>query len=146
MGWTKANVWPAGIVYGTVLDLGRWLVANLNRGVYKGYRLISEKTFEEVMRRQYDQFAGPIHEGWLNESSGYGLTWWVSERRGERIFAHSGSVTGYTAFLAGNLDQKSGFAILTNGNRAHRPLFDLALLALDYLNGDEIAPVAEKRR
>ncbi len=134
VGWTKANVWPAGIVYGTVIDLGRWLIANLNRGVYKGYRLVSEKTFEEVMRRQYDQFAGPIHEGWLNKTSGYGLTWWVSERNGEKIFAHSGSVTGYTAFLVGNLDRKTGFAILTNGNRAHRHLFDLALKALDYLD------------
>jgi CubicO group peptidase (beta-lactamase class C family) len=136
VGWTKANVWPAGIVYGTVIDLGRWLIANLNHGVYKGYRLIGEKTFEEVMRRQYDRFAGPIHEGWLNETSGYGLTWWVSERGGEKIFAHSGSVTGYTAFLAGNLDRKTGFAILTNGNRAHKHLFGLALKALDYLGGE----------
>jgi CubicO group peptidase (beta-lactamase class C family) len=136
VGWTKANVWPAGIVYGTVIDLGHWLIANLNHGVYKGYRLIGEKTFEEVMRRQYDRFAGPIHEGWLNETSGYGLTWWVSERGGEKIFAHSGSVTGYTAFLAGNLDRKTGFAILTNGNRAHKHLFGLALKALDYLGGE----------
>jgi CubicO group peptidase (beta-lactamase class C family) len=144
VGWTKANVWPAGIVYGTVIDLGRWLIANLNHGVYKGYRLISEKTFNEVMRRQYDQFAGPIHEGWLNETSGYGLTWWVSDRGGERVFAHSGSVTGYTAFLVGNLDRKTGFAILTNGNRAHQPLFDLALKALDYLAGKtQSVPAAE---
>ena len=50
------------------------------------------------------------------------------------------------SFLAGNLDRKSGFAILTNGNRAHRPLFDLALRALDYLNGDLRAPAAEKQR
>jgi len=144
VGWTKANVWPAGIVYGTVIDLGRWLIANLNRGVYKEYRLIGEKTFKEVMRRQYDQFAGPIHEGWLNESSGYGLTWWVSERDGEKIFAHSGSVTGYTAFLAGNLDRKTGFAILTNGNRAHKHLFGLALKALDYLREEGQAAPAEQ--
>jgi CubicO group peptidase (beta-lactamase class C family) len=144
VGWTKANVWPAGIVYGTVIDLGRWLIANLNRGVYKEYRLIGEKTFKEVMRRQYDQFAGPIHEGWLNETSGYGLTWWVSEREGEKIFAHSGSVTGYTAFLAGNLDRKTGFAILTNGNRAHKHLFGLALKALDYLRDEGQAAPPEQ--
>ena len=85
------------------------------------------------MRRQYDRFAGPMHEGWLNETTGYGLTWWVSERRGETIFAHSGSVTGYTAFLAGNLDRKTGVAVLTNGNRSHKYLFELALLGLDCL-------------
>jgi CubicO group peptidase (beta-lactamase class C family) len=134
VGWTKANAWPAGIVYGTVIDQAQWLIANLNHGVYKGKRLISEATFEEAMRRQYDRFAGPLHEGWLNETTGYGLTWWVSERRGEKIFAHSGSVTGYTAFLAGNLDRKTGVAILTNGNRCHKYLFDLALLGLDCLD------------
>jgi CubicO group peptidase (beta-lactamase class C family) len=137
VGWTKANVWPAGIVYGTVIDQAHWLIANLNHGVYKDSRLISEATFEEVMRRQYDRFAGPMHEGWLNETTGYGLAWWVSERGGEKIFAHSGSVTGYTGFLAGNLDRKTGFAILTNGNRSHKYLFELALLALDCM-GREI--------
>ena len=112
----------------------RWLIANLNRGLYRGYRLISENTFEEAMSRQYDRFAGPIHEGWLNETTGYGLSWWISERAGEKVFAHSGSVTGYTAFLAGNLDRRTGFAVLTNGNRSHRHLFELALKALDVLS------------
>ncbi|MGD8538662.1 MAG: serine hydrolase domain-containing protein [Candidatus Aminicenantes bacterium] len=130
---TKADVWPAGVVYGTVLDQANWLIANLNRGVFKGHRLISEETFQEVMTRQYDQFAGPIARGWLNETTGYGLTWWISERNGDKLFAHSGSVSGYTAFLVGNLDKKTGFAILTNGHRSHPHLYKLALTALDLL-------------
>ncbi len=129
----KANVWPAGIVYGTVIDQAHWLIANLNGGVYKEHRLISEETFKDVMTRQYDKFKGPISDGWLNETTGFGLTWWISERKGEKLFAHSGSVPGYTAFLAGNLDQKTGFAILTNGNRSHKYLFDLAVKALDLI-------------
>jgi CubicO group peptidase (beta-lactamase class C family) len=129
----KANVWPAGIVYGTITNQAHWLIANLNRGVFKGHRLISEETFQKVMTRQYDQFAGPISEGWLNESTGYGLTWWITQRKGDTYFAHSGSVSGYTAFLAGNLDKRIGFAILTNGHRAHKHLFRLAISALDLL-------------
>jgi CubicO group peptidase (beta-lactamase class C family) len=136
VGWTKANVWPAGIVYGTVINQAQWLIANLNHGVYKDHRLISEDTFAEMMKRQYDQFAGPIKEGWLNETTGYGLAWWISERNGEKLFAHSGSVNGYTAFLAGNLDRRTGFAILTNGNRAHKYLFDLAIKALDLITSE----------
>ncbi len=131
---TKADVWPAGIVYGTVLDQANWLIANLNRGVFKGHRLIREETFQEVMRRQYDQFAGPIARGWLNETTGYGLTWWISERNGDKLFAHSGSVSGYTAFIAGNLNKKTGFAILTNGDRSHPHLYKLAIAALDLLD------------
>lgn len=129
----KANVWPAGIVYGTVTNQANWLIANLNRGVFKKHRLINEDTFQEVVTRQYDQFAGPISDGWLNETTGYGLTWWISQRNGDTYFAHSGSVSGYTAFLAGNLNEKTGFAILTNGHRVHKHLFELAISALDLL-------------
>src|SRR5262245_17687629 len=52
----KANVWPAGIVYGTVLDQANWLIANLNGGQFKKKRLISENSFNEMMRLQYPQF------------------------------------------------------------------------------------------
>jgi CubicO group peptidase (beta-lactamase class C family) len=86
-----------------------------------------------MMTRQYEQFREKISDGWLNETTGYGLTWWISERNGHVLFAHSGSVPGYTAFMVGNLNKKTGFTILTNGNRAHKHLFDLAVKALDLL-------------
>jgi CubicO group peptidase (beta-lactamase class C family) len=128
--WVKADAWPAGVVYGTAVDQARWLMANVNGGVYKGRRIIAESTFREMTRRQFDRFAGPINGGWLNESSGYGLAWWVSTQNGDTIIAHSGSVNGYTAFLAGDLNRRTGVAILTNGNKAHRWLYSLALKAL----------------
>ena len=40
----KASVWPAGLVYGTVMNQANWLICNLNGGVFKGKRLISEQT------------------------------------------------------------------------------------------------------
>ncbi len=128
--WVKADAWPAGVVYGTAVDQARWLMANLNGGVYKGRRVVGEASLREMTRRQFDRFAGPINGGWLNETSGYGLAWWVSTLEGETIIAHSGSVNGYTAFLAGNLQRRTGVAILTNGNKAHRWLYSLALKAL----------------
>jgi CubicO group peptidase (beta-lactamase class C family) len=129
----KAAVWPAGLVYGTVLNQANWLIANLNGGVFKGKRIISEQTLEQMFTRQYDQFKGPIEGIWGNETAGFGLTWWAQSRDGDRYFAHSGSVPGYTAFLLGNRDRKLGFAILTNGHRAHPHLFKLADRAMDLL-------------
>jgi CubicO group peptidase (beta-lactamase class C family) len=129
----KAAVWPAGLVYGTVLNQANWLIANLNGGVFKGKRIIGEQTLEQMFTRQYDQFKGPIEGLWGNENAGFGLTWWVQVRDGDRYFAHSGSVPGYTAFLLGNRDRRLGFAILTNGNRAHPHLIKLADRAIDLL-------------
>ena len=129
----KASVWPAGIVYGTVLNQANWLITNLNGGAFKDKRIISEQTLEQMFTRQYDQFKGRIEGIWGNETAGFGLTWWTQVRDGDRYFAHSGSVAGYTAFLLGNRNRKLGFAILTNGNRSHQHLFKLADRAIDLM-------------
>ena len=129
----KASVWPAGIVYGTVLNQANWLILNLNGGVFKDKRLISQATMDQMFTRQYDQFKGGIEGIWGNETAGFGLTWWTEVRDGDRYIAHSGSVQGYTAFLLGNRDRKLGFAILTNGNRAHPHLFKLADKVMDLM-------------
>jgi CubicO group peptidase (beta-lactamase class C family) len=129
----KASVWPAGIVYGTVLNQANWLITNLNGGVFKDKRLISQATLDQMFTRQYDQFKGTIENIWGNESAGFGLTWWTEVRDGDHYIAHSGSVPGYTAFLLGNRERKLGFAILTNGNRAHPHLFKLGDKAIDLM-------------
>ena len=129
----KASVWPAGIVYGTVYDQANWLIANLNGGKFKDKRIISETTLDQMFTRQHDKFKGSIEGIWGNDTAGFGLTWWSQVREGDRYFAHSGSLSGYTAFLLGNRDRKLGFAILTNGNRAHPHLFKLADRAMDLM-------------
>ncbi len=129
----KASVWPAGIVYGTIYDQANWLIANLNGGKFKDKRIISEATLDQMFTRQHDKFKGRLVGIWGIETAGFGLTWWSQVLEGDRYFAHSGSLAGYTAFLLGNRDRKLGFAILTNGNRAHPHLFKLADRAMDLL-------------
>jgi CubicO group peptidase (beta-lactamase class C family) len=139
----KASVWPAGIVYGTVLNQANWLILNLNGGKFKDKQVIKEATLEQMFTRQYDQFKGRIEDIWGNETAGFGLTWWNQVRDGDRYFAHSGSVGGYTAFLLGNRDRKLGFAILTNGNRAHPHLFKLADQAMDLMKKHTVPKAAK---
>ena len=129
----KLAAFPAGVVYGTVLDLANFLIANLNNGLFKGKRIVSEAALEQMFTRQYDRFKGAIAGIWGNETAGFGLAWWLQQRHGENYFAHSGSLPGYTAFVLGNRDQKLGFAILTNGNEAHAHLFKLGDIAIDLM-------------
>jgi len=130
----KANVWPAGIVYGTVHDQAAWVRFNLGDGSWRDGRLLEAATLDEMHTLQYEQFAGEsMGGGWGYEEPGYGLTWWVSARGGERFFAHSGSVSGYTAFASGNRTRGFGVAFLTNGNRAHPHLVRLTRLVLDLM-------------
>jgi CubicO group peptidase (beta-lactamase class C family) len=140
---TKANVWPAGIVYGTVHDQASWVRFNLGDGTAPpagegqpsgGERLLQAPTLEMMQTLQFTEFAGnAMAGGWGYEDPGYGLTWWTTTRDGEGFFAHSGSVNGYTAFVMGNRIRGLGVAFLTNGNRAHPHLVRLSNLALDLL-------------
>ncbi len=130
----KANVWPAGIVYGTVHDQANWVRFNLGDGRWRNDRLLAAATMDEMHTLQYEQFAGdPMGGDWGYDDPGYGLTWWVSTQGDERFFAHSGSVSGYTAFASGNRSRGFGIALLTNGNRAHPHLVRLTRLALDLM-------------
>jgi CubicO group peptidase (beta-lactamase class C family) len=133
-GRTKADIWPAGIVYGTVHDQASWVRFNLGDGAVEGGRLLRPETLDLMHNLQFRQFSGgSMGGGWGYENTGYGLTWWVSDRKGEAFFAHSGSVSGYTAFVMGNRTLGFGIAVLTNGNRAHRHLVRICNLALDLL-------------
>jgi CubicO group peptidase (beta-lactamase class C family) len=134
----KANVWPAGIVYGTIHDQARWVRFNLGDGASGEARLLEPGTLEEMHTLQFPELAGePMAGSWGYEDPGYGLTWWTSHRDGERYFAHSGSVPGYTAFVMGNRSRGFGVAFLTNGHAAHPHLVRLSNLAVE-LMGEEL--------
>jgi CubicO group peptidase (beta-lactamase class C family) len=135
----RASVWPAGIVYGTIANQANWLIANLNGGAFKGRHVLGEQLHTQMLTKQLPQFPGPVENLWGGKEAGFGLTWWVEERDGDKFFAHSGSVPGYTAFLQGNRTRRLGFAILTNGNRAHPHLIKLADKALELLKQNGLA-------
>ncbi len=130
----KANVWPAGIVYGTIHDQARWVSFNLGDGMAGARRLLSPATLTEMQTLQFGQMAGePMGGGWGYEDPGYGLTWWTTTRGDDAYFAHSGSVPGYTAFVMGNRGRGHGVVLLTNGNRAHPHLVRISNLAMDLM-------------
>lgn len=135
----KANVWPAGIVYGTIHDQARWARFNLGDGMAGDTRLLASETIREMQTLQFEQFIGDgMAAGWGYDDPGYGLTWWTTTRAGESFFAHSGSVPGYTAFVMGNRSLGHGVVFLTNGHAAHPHLIRLSNLALD-LMAEELA-------
>ena len=102
---TKADIWPAGIVYGTVHDQARWVRFNLGDGSVDGGRLLKPETLDLMHTLQFSQFSGGrMGGGWGYERSGYGLTWWTTQREGEKFFGHSGSVSGLYGLCNGEQD------------------------------------------
>ena len=127
----------AGSVYISARDLGNWLLFQLGDGTWRGKRLLSSESLEEMHKPQVvipldDAAKGTFPEAHLLS---YAMGWNVSDYRGTRIVQHAGWIDGYRVHLTLLPEQHAGFAILCNldGTRmnlaASNSLADL-LLAL----------------
>ena len=95
---------PAGAINSSARDMAQWVRLMLNNGVVNGKRLVSEKGFDELTRKQMN-IGGPID---------YGLGWFLRQWNGHKVVEHGGNIDGFNSQVALMPDQKLGFVLLTN--------------------------------
>jgi len=95
---------PAGAIDSSARDMAQWVRFMLGKGVFNGKRLVSEKGFEELTRKQIN-IAGSVD---------YGLGWFLRQWNGHKVVEHGGNIDGFNAEVAFMPDQNVGFVLLTN--------------------------------
>lgn len=95
---------PAGAINSNVRDMAQWLRLQLAGGEYKGKRLISRESLEEMRTPQVT----------MSEALTYGLGWMLHKWKGHRVVQHNGSIDGFGAALGLLPDDNIGFVLLTN--------------------------------
>ena len=95
---------PAGAINSSARDMAQWVRLMLNNGTYNGKRIVSEKGFDELVRKQMN-IAGPMD---------YGLGWFLRQWNGHKVVEHGGNIDGFNSQVAFMPDQKVGFVLLTN--------------------------------
>ena len=95
---------PAGAINSSARDMAQWVRLMLGNGVFNGKRLVSEKAFDELTRKQIN-IAGTVD---------YGLGWFLRQWNGHKVVEHGGNIDGFNAQVAFMPDQKLGFVLLTN--------------------------------
>jgi CubicO group peptidase (beta-lactamase class C family) len=95
---------PAGAINSNARDMAQWLRLMLNDGMFDGKRLVSEKSFQELLSVQ-NKVAGNVN---------YGLGWFLRDWKGHKVAEHGGNIDGFNAQVAFMPDQKLGFVLLTN--------------------------------
>jgi CubicO group peptidase (beta-lactamase class C family) len=95
---------PAGAINSSARDMAQWLRLMLANGNYNGKRVVSEKGFDELVRKQMN-IGGPVD---------YGLGWFLRQWNGHKIVEHGGNIDGFNSQVALMPDQKLGFVLLTN--------------------------------
>ncbi|MCR9162976.1 MAG: serine hydrolase domain-containing protein [Nannocystaceae bacterium] len=95
---------PAGAINSTVLDMTAWLRFQINRGIYRGDRLIKAKTLAETWTPQID-VGGDVK---------YGLGWFIEDYEGQPMLHHGGNIDGYSAMVSFLPEERLGFVMLSN--------------------------------
>lgn len=128
-GWPTEPPDPAGSLVSTVEDLGRFLIAHLNGGVYSGRRILSEDTIAHMHS---------LHARAGSSQGGMGLGFRVDHARGRRLICHGGDGATFTALIAAHPDERVGVALLVNQGRAQTARSVIGQAALAALLGEEL--------
>jgi CubicO group peptidase (beta-lactamase class C family) len=95
---------PAGAINSSARDMAQWVRLMLANGTFNGRRLVSEKGFDELVRKQVS----------IGGTVDYGLGWFLRQWNGHKVVEHGGNIDGFNAQVALMPDQKLGFVLLTN--------------------------------
>jgi len=96
---------PAGSLWSNVLDMGRYLITELNEGVAPdGTPVVSAENLAITWEPQVA----------ITADASYGLGWIVDEYKGLLMLQHGGNTLGFTSDLAFLPEIDMGISVLTN--------------------------------
>lgn len=112
---------PAGSVWSTADDIGKWVNFMLGNTTVNGKELLKPATYNELLRPQviipfarYYPTAALTKPNWTT----YGLGWFQNDYRGKKVDLHTGSLAGRIAITGMIKEKKIGVYIFGNLNQA----------------------------
>ncbi|MBC7081455.1 MAG: beta-lactamase family protein [Thermoplasmatales archaeon] len=97
--------YPAGGLRTNLIDLSKFLLAHMNGGEYKGVRILSKESVEEMQRVQYES---------KKYSFQYGLGWQIWKRGDETYIGHTGGLYGVATDMKFRASDNVGIIFFTN--------------------------------
>ncbi len=140
---------PAGSMYSTVLDLGRFMSVLFNGGEGPKGRVLKKETLEAMWRPQFAP---------KDAKEGFGIGFHLDELHGRRRVGHGGAVYGFATDLSALPDEKLGAVVVAARDVANPVVTRIAEVALGHmlavrqkkplpaLERTEALPRAEARR
>ena len=123
---------PAGAINSSARDMAQWLRLMLGGGVFEGKRLVSEKSFAELVKPQM-KIQGQVS---------YGLGWFLREWKGHKVAEHGGNIDGFNAQVALMPDQRLGFVMLTNVSASPLPASTMSVIWSNLVGDPDAKPAA----
>lgn len=112
---------PTASVVSTLQDMGRFMIAHLQKGQYQGKRILSDSAAER-MHRQYVTMH-PRVPGWT-------LGFQVNDLNGRTLIEHGGDIGGFSSLMTLLPQEGVGFFVVHH-LEGHNLRFDIRQLVLD---------------
>ncbi len=112
---------PAGSMYSTVLDLGRFVSALFAGGVGVGGPVVSPETLAAMWTPQFAEGGA---------TTGFGLGFFVGDLDGRRMVRHGGAIYGFSTELAALPDERLGVVVVASLDISNAQVDRIAELAL----------------
>ena len=109
---TCSCVEPAGLIVSNVEELSHWVIALLNKGVYKNTQAIPSAAIEEVLHVNNIGFGRYKYKEVID--AGYGLGINISSYKGHYFLFHGGTAGGYRTEISFFPADSIGIIVLTN--------------------------------
>jgi CubicO group peptidase (beta-lactamase class C family)/D-alanyl-D-alanine dipeptidase len=127
---------PAGSMYTTVTDLGRFLSILFAGGRGPNGPIVKPETLEQMYK---PQFAAP------DAKSGFGIGFLISEFEGRRRIGHGGAIYGFATDLSALPDDKLGVVVVTSRDCANAVATHIADVTLRQMlaarKGESLPPI-----
>ena len=134
------EIGPAGSMWSSISDMGKWVDFLLNNGIHRGDTLIQPGSFSELFKPQQvipgNQFY-PTQQLTKPNWRTYGLGWFQHDYRGKMVQFHTGSLPGMVA-ICGLLPEEN-IGVYVMGNLDHVELrHAIMYTSFDLFMDDEI--------
>lgn len=112
--WDNSSA--AGGILSSGSDMAKWMMMNLNGGVWSGDTLLDKEQQNLLWTPHNNYFLGERAKASIpgRHFSGYGLGWGVMDYHGNLVVSHGGGYDGMYSRVMMVPDQKLGVVILTN--------------------------------
>lgn len=138
MRWTPwEEIAATGGLISSVEDLSRWLIFNLNHGIWKTDTLLTSGSRNILWTPANDFTVNRVNNSSSSTQlfAGYALGWGIRDYYGHLRVSHTGGYDGMITAINLIPEQNLGVIVLTNGMKS--PISPASLYAIDYMLGRE---------
>jgi len=117
-----AAMGPAGSINSSVNEMSKWLITWINKGEYKGEKILSANYIEEAISSQSVITANLPNEVTPGlHLANYGYGWFLSSFNGHYRVEHGGNIDGFSTSASFYPSDKIGIIVLSNQNGSNTP-------------------------